>query len=64
MRIFDVAAGKEIRKMDAHEDWVFGTVFGIDGKRLVSVSRDRAAKITDVGSGSLYRERESVQEGS
>jgi len=25
IRIFDVAAGKEIRKMDHHEDWVFGT---------------------------------------
>ena len=53
MRIFDVAAGKEIRKMDHHEDWVFGTVFGVDGKRLVSVSRDRAAKITDVSSGAF-----------
>jgi len=26
IRIFDVATGKQIRKMDHHEDWVFGTI--------------------------------------
>ena len=51
VRIFDVATGKEIRRIDHHEDWVFGTVFGIDGKRLVTVGRDRAAKITEVATG-------------
>src|SRR5260370_27435625 len=39
--------------MDHHEDWVFGAVFGIDGKRLVTVSRDRAAKLTDASSGAF-----------
>src|SRR4029079_6947871 len=63
VRIFDVAAGKEIRKMDHHEDWVFGTAFGIDGKRLVSVSRDRAAKITDVASGSFIENVNLLKEG-
>src|SRR5262249_35474866 len=47
IRLFDAATGKEIRKIDHHEDWVFGTVFGIDGKRIVSVGRDRAAKLTE-----------------
>jgi len=51
IRIIDVEAGKEIRRMDHHEDWVFQTAFGIDGKRLVTVGRDRAAKLSDVASG-------------
>src|SRR3979411_2249219 len=53
VRLFDVATGKEIRKMDHHEDWSFGAIFGVDGKRLVSVSRDRAAKLTDANTGAF-----------
>lgn len=51
IRLYDLASGKEIRKMDHHEDWVFQTAFGIDSKRLVTVGRDRAAKLIDVASG-------------
>jgi len=51
VRIVDAASGKELNKMGAHENWVLGTVFGADGKRVVSVGRDRAAKLTDAGSG-------------
>lgn len=53
IRIYDIAAGKQIRKADNHEDWVFAVIFGVDGKRLVSVSRDRAAKLSDANSGSF-----------
>jgi WD40 repeat protein len=37
--------------MEHHEDWVFETAFGVDGKRLVTVGRDRAAKLIDVSTG-------------
>ena len=40
-------------KIGNHENWVLGTVFGIDGKRIVSVGRDRAAKLTDATSGAF-----------
>jgi WD40 repeat protein len=53
IRIYDVVEGKQLRKMDHHEDWVFSTIFGIDGKRLVSVGRDRAAKLTDASTGAF-----------
>ena len=39
--------------MGAHENWVLGTVFGVDGKRVVSVGRDRSAKLTDATSGAF-----------
>ncbi len=51
IRLVDIETGKEVRRMDHHEDWVFQTVFGVDGKRLVTVGRDRAAKLTDVATG-------------
>jgi WD40 repeat protein len=51
VRIIDTKTGVEISKMGAHEGWVLGTVFGGDSKRIVSVGRDRAAKLTDAVSG-------------
>jgi WD40 repeat protein len=51
VRIVDAATGKELHRMGAHENWVLGTVFGADGKRIVSVGRDRAAKLTDAATG-------------
>jgi mono/diheme cytochrome c family protein len=51
IRLYDLATGKELRKMDHHEDWVFQTTFGVDSKRLVTVGRDRAAKLIDVETG-------------
>jgi DNA-binding beta-propeller fold protein YncE/mono/diheme cytochrome c family protein len=51
VRVVDTAAGKEVLKITHHENWVLGTIFGVDGKRLVSVSRDQAAKLTDASTG-------------
>ena len=51
VRAFDTATGKELYKISAHENWVLGTAFGIDSKRLVSVGRDRAAKLIDADAG-------------
>src|SRR5204863_2100569 len=48
---FATATGKELYKISTHENWVLGTTFGIDSKRLVSVGRDRAAKLIDASAG-------------
>lgn len=53
VRILDAKTGKELHKIGNHENWVLGTVFSKDGKRIVSVGRDRAAKLTDAGSGAF-----------
>jgi WD40 repeat protein len=53
VRLIDVAGGKELHKIGNHENWVLATVFGKDGKRVVSVGRDRAAKLTDTASGAF-----------
>jgi WD40 repeat protein len=51
VRAFETATGKELYKVSTHENWVLGTTFGIDSKRLVSVGRDRAAKLIDASAG-------------
>jgi WD40 repeat protein len=51
VRTFETATGKELYKISTHENWVLGTAFGIDSRRLVSVGRDRAAKLIDAGAG-------------
>jgi WD40 repeat protein len=51
VRAFDAATGKELYKISTHENWVLGTTFGVDSRRLVSVARDRAAKLIDAGAG-------------
>ncbi len=53
VRIVDGASGRELFKIGNHENWVLGTIFGADGKRIVSVGRDRAAKLTDATTGAF-----------
>jgi mono/diheme cytochrome c family protein len=46
VRLLDVGTGKELHRIGNHENWVLGTVFSRDGKRVVSVARDRAARLS------------------
>ena len=51
VRILAVADGKELLKFDNHSDWVFGTLWTVDGKRLLTGSRDKAMKMIDASNG-------------
>ncbi len=53
VHLIETASGKELYKISSHENWVLATVFGIDSKRLVSASGDRAAKLIDASSGAF-----------
>ena len=46
----NLANGKEMLDFKAHADWVLGTAFTLDGKQLVSASRDKALKLIDLES--------------
>ena len=48
VRAIDSRSGEQVLFQSAHEDWVRDTVFGIDGKRLVSVGRDTTCKLIEV----------------
>jgi hypothetical protein len=45
--------GKELLKLPITIIGVFGTAFSLDGKRLVSVGRDRAVKLTETATGAF-----------
>jgi WD40 repeat protein len=51
VRAFATSTATELYTITTHENWVLGTAFGIDSKRLVSVGRDRAAKLIDASAG-------------
>lgn len=53
VRIHEVVSGKELLKTNHHENWVLGTHFGMDGRRIVSVGRDFAAKLMHAESGAF-----------
>ena len=53
VHVFETASGKELYKIGNHENWVLGSVFAVDSKRFVSVSKDRAAKVIDAASGAF-----------
>ncbi|HWG46110.1 MAG TPA: c-type cytochrome domain-containing protein [Gemmataceae bacterium] len=48
VRAIDSTTGKQVLFQGAHSDWVLGTVFSKDSTYLVSISRDRSMKLTEV----------------
>lgn len=53
VRLVSVESGEEISRLAHHENWVLDTCFDTAGRRLVSVGRDRAAKLVEVSSGAF-----------
>jgi len=47
-RVIQVSNGAEIMRLDQHTDWCLGTAFTIDGKKIVTGSRDQAMKLSDL----------------
>ncbi len=45
VRAFDASTGAQVFFNGAHDDWAVDTVFGVDGRHLVSVGRDMSAKL-------------------
>ena len=53
VRVLEAATGRELLKISHHENWVLGTVFTLDWDRIVSVGRDRAAKVVNASTGAF-----------
>jgi WD40 repeat protein/mono/diheme cytochrome c family protein len=64
LRVIDAKTGKQILYQGAHDDWVLDTVFSTDASHLVSVSRDRSMKLTDVATQRFIDNITSITPGA
>ena len=64
VRAFDAVTGKQVLFQGAHSDWVMGTVFSQDGDHLLSVSRDRSVKLTEVPTNRFIDNVTSITPGA
>jgi WD40 repeat protein len=64
VRAFDAATGKQVLFMGSHNDWVLDTVWGNEGKHLVSVGRDMAVKLTEVATQRFVDNISSITPGA
>src|SRR5262249_1788668 len=63
VRAIDAKTGEQILYQGAHSDWVFGTVFSREDEFLVSVSRDRSVKLTEVATQRMIDNLTSITPG-
>ena len=61
--IFDWATRKKIKRIEQHADWVLDVAFHPDGKHIVSASRDKTARLIEIGRGELESTYQGHTEG-
>ncbi len=64
LRAIDAKTGEQVLFQGAHNDWVLNTVFSTDGLHLVSVSRDRSMKLTEVATQRFIDNITSITPGA
>jgi WD40 repeat protein len=64
VRAIDTTTGQQILFQGAHNDWVLATTFSSDSTFLVSVSRDRTAKLTEVATQRFIDNVTSITPGA
>jgi WD40 repeat protein len=64
VRAIDAGTGKQVLYQGAHTDWVMGTAFSKDSSYLVSVSRDRTMKLTEVATQRFIDNVTSITPGA
>src|SRR5262245_57061398 len=64
LRAVDAGTGQQVLYQGAHSDWVLNTTFSLDGTFLVSVSRDRAMKLTEVSTQRFIDNITSITPGA
>jgi WD40 repeat protein/mono/diheme cytochrome c family protein len=64
LRAIEAKTGKQILYQGGHSDWVLGTTFTRDAKHIISVSRDRSMKLTEVATQRLIDNITSITPGA
>jgi WD40 repeat protein/cytochrome c553 len=55
VRVWDLASGKELRRLEGHRGAVRAVAFSADGRRVLSVGDDRLLRLWALDSGKLIR---------
>jgi WD40 repeat protein len=68
-RLWELATGREIRRLEAHTDWVSSAAFSADGRYFITTAGDSTARLWQVASGQpvgtpLTAHRAAVRSGS
>jgi WD40 repeat protein len=64
LRAIDAETGKQVLFQGAHSDWVLNTVFSTDGAHVISVSRDRSMKLTELATQRFIDNVTSITPGA
>lgn len=64
VRAIEADTGKQVLYQGAHNDWPLDTVFSARGTHLISVGRDRTAKLTEVASQRFIDNITSITPGA
>jgi WD40 repeat protein len=64
VRAIDARSGKQVLFQGAHDDWVLGTAFSKDASHLISVSRDRSMKLTELATQRFIDNITSITPGA
>ena len=62
-RIVSMEDGTELLKFENHSDWVFGTMFSLDGSHIVTGGRDGALKLVHVERGQFIDDINASNKG-
>ena len=64
VRAIDTTTGQQVLFQGAHSDWALGTVWSKDATHLVSISRDRSMKLTEVATQRFVDNITSITPGA
>ena len=64
LRAIDAETGKQVLYQGGHSDWVLDTVFSLKATHLISVSRDRTMKLTEMSTQRLEDNITSITPGA
>ena len=64
MRAIDVTTGKQTVFLLSHSDWVLDTVWGLEGKHIVSCGRDMSVKLTETATQRFVDNVTSITPGA
>jgi WD40 repeat protein len=64
LRAIEADTGTQVLFQGAHSDWVLGTAFSRDSSYLVSISRDRSVKLTEVATQRFIDNITSITPGA